>query len=486
MEDRQKRMPLFEAILEYNEKKPAFFRVPGHRYERGINPAWREKVGDEIFKFDLTETPITDDLHHASGAIKEAEDLAAELWGADYSHFLVNGSTCGNQVMVVTTVNGGDKIAIPRNSHKSVLMGLIIGGGVPVYMMPEIEEEWGLHGGITPRQVEEMFEMNPDCKGVLIVSPTYYGITSDIAGIAKVCHAHDAVLMVDEAHGAHCYFSDHLPKGAIEQGADICVQSIHKVTGSLTQSSMLHIKSDRISKSRLEQNLTLVQSTSPSYILMTSLDCARQQMALHGDDMVQAAVDLSQAARERLNTMAGIRCAGKELIGRAGIHDLDATRLTISAADIGITGFDLKKMLFDEYDVDVELADYRNVLAIVTYANEKEDLDMLCDAMQDISNRFAEEGQPLPPGERLPAQPDYVLSPRAAYFNERERVPWFETRGRIVAEMIAPYPPGIPVIYQGERMSQEVWEYVEAFRQRNGHIHGPSDMTLSTLLVIRE
>ena len=473
MKEDQKRMPLYEAILEYNEKSPAFFHIPGHRYERGINETWRAKVGDEIFKFDLSETPLTDDLHHASGPIKEAEQLAAELWGADYTHFLVNGSTCGNQAMVVTASHGGAKIAIPRNAHKSVLMGLIIGGGKPVYIMPQIEPE-------------EMFRQNPDCKGVLVVSPTYYGITSDLEGIAKVCHAHDAILMVDEAHGAHCYFSEKLPRGAIEQGADMAVQSIHKVTGSLTQSSMIHIKSDRVTKNLLEANLTLVQSTSPSYILMTSLDCARQHMALHGAEMIDRAVELSDDARERINRIPGMSCAGKELIGRAGIHDLDTTRLIISADDIGITGFELKKMLFDEYDVEVELPDYRNVVAIVTYANEQDEIDKLVEALEDISRRFAPEGEPLPPGEKLPPQPDYVLSPRAAYFLERERVPWVETRGRIVAEMIAPYPPGIPVIYQGERMSAEVWDYIEAFRQRNGHIHGPSDPTLSTLMVIKE
>ena len=486
MEKDQSRMPLYEAVMAYNKRRPAFFRIPGHRYERGINPVWREQVGDEIFRFDLTETTLTDDLHHASGPILEAQQLAAELWGADYSHFLVNGSTCGNQVMVVTASHGGAKIAIPRNAHKSVLMGLIIGGGQPVYIMPQIETQWGLHGGITPQQVEEMFRQNPDCKGVLVVSPTYYGITSDLEGIAKVCHAHDAILMVDEAHGAHCYFSDKLPRGAIEQGADMAVQSIHKVTGSLTQSSMIHIKSDRVRKSLLEANLMLVQSTSPSYLLMTSLDCARQHMAMEGAKMIDRAVELSDDARERIRRIPGLACAGKELIGRAGIHDLDTTRLILSAADIGITGFGLKKLLFDDYDIEVELPDYRNVVAIVTYANVREEIDKLVEALEDISRRFAPQGAPLPPGEKLPPQPEYVLSPRAAYFNERERVPWVECRGRIVAEMIAPYPPGIPVIYQGERMSAEVWDYIEAFRQRNGHIHGPSDPTLSTLLVIRE
>lgn len=480
----QERTPLFDTIVEYNKRKPSYFSIPGHRYEKGINPIWRESVGDAIFTFDLTETPMTDDLHHASGPIKEAEELAAELWGADYTHFLVNGSTCGNQAMIITTTHGGGKIAIPRNAHKSALMGLIIGGGNPVYIMPELEREWGLHGGITPEAVEAMFVENPDCKGVMVVSPTYYGIASDIKGIADVCHSHDAVLLVDEAHGAHCYFSDRLPKGALELGADMCVQSIHKVTGSLTQSSVLHVKSDRVKKSRLESNLMLVQTTSPSYLLMTSLDLARQDMAMRGKEMIDKAAGLAIDARDRINAIPGMTCAGKELIGRAGIFDYDITRLVVSADDIGITGFDLKAMLFNDYNVDMELADHRNALAIVTFANEQEDLDRLVNALKDIAAQN-QDGTLLPLAKKLPAQPEYVLSPREAYFAPRERISWVDAKGRVVAEMIAPYPPGIPVIYPGERMSEEVWDYIEAFRQRNGHLHGPSDPKLSTYVVVK-
>ena len=481
----QKSAPLFDAIVDYNKRRPSYFCIPGHRYEKGINPMWRDIVGDAIFSFDLTETPLTDDLHHASGPIMEAEKLAAELWGADYTHFLVNGSTSGNQAMIITVTHGGGKVAIPRNAHKSALMGLIIGGGNPVYIMPELEQEWGLHGGITPNAVEKMFEENPDCKGVMIVSPTYYGIVSDIKGIADVCHKNGAILMVDEAHGAHCYFSDKLPKGALELGADMCVQSIHKVSGSLTQSSMLHVKSDKIKKSRLESNLTLLQSTSPSYLLMTSLDVARQDMAMHGKEMIDKAVSLAIDARDRINAIPGMTCAGKELIGRAGIYDYDITRLVVSADDIGITGFDLKKTLFFDYNIDMELADHRNTLAIVTFANEKVDLDRLVDALKDIASNN-QDGTLLPLAKKLPTQPEYVLSPRQAYFADRERIPWVDAKGRIAAELIAPYPPGIPVIYPGECMSEEVWEYIEAFRQRNGHLHGPSDATLSTYVVVKE
>ena len=483
MADRQEKTPLFDSIMEYDRLRPSYFRIPGHRYENGINPKWREAVGDAIFGFDLTETYYTDDLHNASTCIREAEELASELWKSDYTHFLVNGSTCGNQAMVLTTSGGGGKIAIPRNAHKSALMGLIMSGGDPVYLTPQIESEWVLQGGITPEQVASMFEVNPDCRGVMVVSPTYYGITSDLAGIAEVCHRHDAVLMVDEAHGAHCYFSDRLPAGALEQGADMCVQSIHKVTGSFTQSTMLHVKSRLVDRAKLEANLHLVQSTSPSYVLLTSLDLARQDMALRGAQMIDEALFLAQNARADINELSGIRCAGREIIGRAGIHDLDETRLIISAAELGLTGFEMKKMLFYDYNIDVEIADYRNIVAIVTYANVREDLDHLTSALADIAERYR-EGRPLTGAEPLPPIPPYVLSPRESYFSSKKRIPWADCRGKVMGEMIAPYPPGIPVIYNGERMSDEVWEYLERFRLRKGHLQGPSDPSLETVLVI--
>ncbi|MCQ2552534.1 MAG: aminotransferase class I/II-fold pyridoxal phosphate-dependent enzyme [Clostridia bacterium] len=479
----QNKTPLFSAIREYDQRRPSYFRIPGHRYENGIDPLFREAVGDGIFGFDLTETPLTDDLHNASGAIKEAEELAAELWGADYTHFLVNGTTCGNETAVMTCCGGGRKMAIPRNAHKSALMGLILGGGNPVYIMPGLEPTWGLHGGITPAQAEEMFEKNPDCKGLMVVSPTYFGVTSDIKGLAEVCHRHDAMLIVDEAHGAHCYFSDRLPVGGLAAGADIVCQSIHKVTGSFGQSSMLHVKSNLVDRNHLEANLHLVQSTSPSYLLLTSLDMARHDMAQRGSKMIDEALSLAQDARERINKIPGIMCAGREIIGNAGINDLDETRLTITAAPIGITGFDLKKMLFDEYNIDMEQANYHDSLAIVTFANQKEDLDHLVDALSDIAKRF-KDGKELPKALPLPPHPEYVISPREAYFGKNRRVDWKDCKGKISAEMIAPYPPGIPVIYNGERMSEEVWEYLTEYKARKAHLQGPSDPSLDTLLII--
>lgn len=481
----QDKTPLFDAIMEFNERHPAYFRIPGHRFERGINQRWRDVVGDAIFRFDLTETPYTDDLHNAEGSIAEAQKLAAEVFHADQTYFLVNGTTCGNQAMVMTAALEGETVAIPRNAHKSALMGLIMSGAKPVYIMPQLHETWGLHGGIRPQDVEKLFQEHPECRGLMVVSPTYYGVCSDIKGIAEVCHRHGAILMVDEAHGAHCYFSDQLPEGDLIQGADMVAQSIHKVTGSLTQSSMLHARFDRVDRSRLEGNLHLVQSTSPNYLLLTSLDMARHDLAMRGKELIANAVELAKYARHRINAIPGVRCAGREIIGTAGIADLDETRLVISAADLGVEGFRLEQILFDEYNCDVELSDYKNVLAIVTFANVKEDIDRLIDALEDIARRFA-DGTPLEEGKPLPPQPPAFMTPRRAYFSTSEAVAWEEARGCISAEMIAPYPPGIPLIYPGERMTDEVWAFLDEYRRRGGHLQGPADPKLNTCRIIKE
>lgn len=481
----QSEIPLLDAILKYNCQKPAYFCIPGHRYEKGINLRWREIVGDGIFSFDLTETPYTDDLHNAEGAIWEAEELAREVFGADDTHFLVNGTTCGNQAMILATAFEGQKIAIPRNAHKSVLMGLILSGAEPIYLMPEISHETGLLGGITPESVEAMFCEHSDCKGVFVVSPTYYGVCSDLKSIAEICHRHEAVLLVDEAHGAHCYFSDLLPEGALTQGADMCAQSIHKVTGSLTQSSMLHVKSKLVDQKRVDASLHLVQSTSPSYLLMTSLDAARHDLANQGEFLIARALELAQYIRDALKDINGITCVGREIVGTAGISDLDVTRLTISASQLGLSGYELKALLFNDYNCDVELADDRNILAIVTFANTKEDLDQLLKALINLSKRY-KNGTPLIRHRDFPTRPEAIISPRRAYFAEKEDIEWKSAIGRIAGEMIAPYPPGIPVIYPGERVSQEIWDFIEGYRIGNGHFHGPADSKLNWFKVLRD
>ena len=487
----QNKTPLLDAINKFIDTKPAYFRIPGHRMEKGISKKWIDKVGSEIFAYDVTETPITDDLHSPEGAILEAQKLLAQLYEADRSFFLVNGTTCGNEAMIISAALEGQKIMIARNAHKSAMMGLTISGAKPVYVMPEILDDWGIQGGITPEAVKEKFEEHPDCKALFIVSPSYYGICSDLEGIAKVCHEYGALLLVDEAHGGHMYFHDRLPKGALKAGADMCVQSFHKVTGALTQSSVMHINNQvKIDIDKLVSNLHLVQSTSPSYLLMTSLDCARYELSQSGEQMMSQAIEMAQYARRKINLIKGFKCMTNEVAGVAGISETDETRLVISAKELGITGFELDDILFNKFDVNMELSDYENVLAIITYANTKDDIDRLIIACEkicadcSISDNIrsanddkikidcCKEENKKESYFDSDSIPEQKMTPRQAYFAESENVEWKYALGRVSAQLIAPYPPGIPVVYPGEIINSKVWNYVEQLRKDNRNIHG--------------
>lgn len=486
----QDRTPLLEAIEDFIETKPAYFRIPGHRLDRGISTRWTDKVGTKIFAYDVTETPLTDDLHAPEGAILEAQDLLSELYKSDKSYFLVNGTTCGNEAMIISTAFEGEKIMIARNAHKSAMMGLILSGAQPVYVMPEILDEWGIQGGITPQNVRDAFEKNPDCKALFLVSPSYYGIVSDLEGIAKVCHEYGALLLVDEAHGGHVYFHKDLPKGAIESGADMCVQSFHKITGALTQSSVMHIKNNGVSfdEEKISANLHLVQSTSPNYLLMTSLDCARYELAIKGDEMMEKAIALADYAKSKLNDIDGICYMDDSVVGSAGVAGIDTTRLVISVKGLGLSGFEFEEMLYNEYDVNMELADYENVLAIITYANTQEDIDRLIDACRDISNRYmikSKKSDVSVINTKLPDIPKQVMTPRKAHFANVTEIDWQQAVGNISAQILAPYPPGIPIIYPGEIITKEVWEYIERFRKDGRHIHGAKAGKLDTVSVIK-
>lgn len=475
----QNRTPLLEAVERLIDMEPAYFRIPGHRLNRGISSRWTDKTGDGIFSYDVTETPFTDDLHAPQGAIREAQELLRDLYGADESFFLVNGTTCGNEAMIMSAAFEGQEIMVARNAHKSAMMGLVLSGAKPVYVMPDTVDKWGIQGDIKPDAVRALFREHPKCTAFFLVSPTYYGICSNLREIAQICHDNHALLLVDEAHGGHLYFDGETEgakkRGALQCGADICVQSMHKVTGALTQSSVLHIKNHGIRSevlARVADNLHLVQSTSPSYLLMISLDCARYELARNGIRMYGKAAMLAEEVRRRINGIEGFACLGKK-----DVKVFDETRLVISARDLGISGFVLDELLFEQYGVNVELSDHENVLAIVTYANEAQDLDRLVQACFDISAAYQNTGEKYDTNVikdrlRFPRLSEQCLTPRQAYFSVKKEIAWADAIGKISGQMIAPYPPGIPVVYPGERISREVWEYIEDFRERGRHIHG--------------
>lgn len=483
MNEQQRQAPLFEAVTSYKNKRPAYFCIPGHRYEQGISREWREQVGDGIFGYDLTEAQGLDDLHAPEGAIQKAQQLMAGLYHAKESFFLVNGTTCGNEAMLLAAVRPGEKVLVPRNAHKSVLMGLVLSGAVPVWMQAEYIQQPGLWGGVRPETVEAALKEDPKIRAVCLVSPVYHGFCSDISSIADVCHEHGIPLLVDEAHGGHLYFDSGLPRGALLQGADMCVQSFHKVTGALGQSSVLHIASDRVDPARVREALKLVQSTSPSYLLMVSLDLARRELALHGKQEMHALAQRSRRIREELRRQTPFGYPGEELVGSYGIADMDPSRLTIEVAASGMTGEEFRKKLFEEYNIDTELADGDTVLAILTAANGEEDYKRLMEALSALGKEKAKAARPETPA--FPQQvPFAAMNPRDAWFALKRTIPWDEAAGCIAGEALIPYPPGIPLVCPGERITEEIWKYMEYFRKNGLHFHGPADQKLKTFRII--
>lgn len=477
----QSRMPLVEAIDRFGRENPAYFRIPGHRFARGINAQFRELAGEGLFRLDLSEAEGLDDLHQPEGVIRKAQELAAQLWGAKETFFLVNGTTCGNEAMVLGCAGPGDRVLIPRNAHKSILMGLIMSGAEPCYLMPAYDREWNLWGSVAPRAVGDKIS---GCKAVYLVSPTYYGVCSDLRGISVHCRREGALLCVDEAHGSHLYFSDVLPEGALQQGADLCAQSIHKTAGSLTQSSMLQVGSSRVDRERVASALQMVQSTSPSYVLMASLDAARQEMAVNGRVRMERAVSLAGEARARLGKIPGIQVLGKEREGTDAVFRLDPTRLVFSARELGISGFRLQGLLYERFRVSTELADEENVVCVVTAGNTEEEIRRLTDGVLSIAEDKALRGPALRPQKWAFSLPPRILNPREAYFSRKHRVRWEEAAGKVSAEMIVPYPPGIPLVCPGEQIDGQTWQRVEACRRQGISIHGPADSGLEYLQII--
>lgn len=488
MRSPQERAPFFEALRDYLKKDMVAFHTPGHKYGRGIDPEFLDLVGPNMFRIDLCELPEVDNLHDPEHVIKEAQELAADAYGADYSFFLVNGSTCGNNTMVLSVCDPGEKIIIPRNVHKSVIGGILLSGAIPIYMAANWDNELSLDHGVTPEAVEATLKQHPDAKAVLVVNPTYYGVTGNIRRIAEICHSHNKPLLVDEAHGPHLRFHPDLPEDALSAGADLVVQSTHKIISGMTQSSMFHIREGYINVQRVRKVLQILQSTSPSYVLMASLDVARRQMALHGRELLSHAIDLANWARTELNTIPGVQCFGLEKLGRPGVFNLDVTKLTINTRGLGISGFDCLDLLNEKFNIQSEMATLTNVLEIVTLGNNRRDMERLIWAMRAISDELQahdlEARTTLDQQVALPDLPEAVLTPREAFYATTKRVPFEASAGHTCTEIVAPYPPGIPILVPGERITQELVDYIKVIHEHGGFINGPEDMRLHTIKVV--
>lgn len=478
----QGRAPLFEALAAHTAKDPANLHTPGHRQGRGLPEDFLNLGGQAIFSLDLTEIPGLDDLHNPRGAIARAQELAAELYGADRSFFLVNGTTAGIQALLTAVVGQGEVI-IPRNAHRSVLGGLVISGADPVYVSPEIIPDFGVDCGVAPLTIRRALEGHPGAAAVLAVRPNYYGVAGDLAGQIRVAREADRPLLVDEAHGAHLRFHPDLPGDAMAAGADASVQSTHKLGGSLTQSSMLHLRGGQVSAGGVAAALRLLQTTSPSYILMASLDLARRQMALLGEDLLERALELARGTRERLSRVRGLRILTEEHLP-GGSFGLDLTKLVISVRGLGLTGYQAGELLAERYNVFVEMTDAVNVVAFISTGATRADCDALVRALEGIA-----AGDKLPAGAPLPEAPTgYIkrMKPRDAWFSPARTVSLAEAGGRVCAETVAVYPPGIPAVNPGEEITPEIVEYLTLVSKMGLPCQGPSDPTLKTIKVVIE
>lgn len=485
----QHELPLVAALYACGQRPHAAFYTPGHKRGQGASEPLAALLGKSVFQADLPELPDLDNLFAPEGVIQQAQELAAAAFGAERSWFLANGSTCGIEAAILATCQPGEKIILPRNAHQSAIAALILSGAVPIFVTPEYDPRWDLAYSITPHAVAQALEHHPDAKAVMMVYPTYYGVAGDVQAIATLTHQHHIPLLVDEAHGPHFAFHPDLPISALEAGADLVVQSTHKVLGAMTQAAMLHMQGDRLQPDRICRALQLVQSSSPSYVLLASLDAARHQMALYGHDLMTQTLGLADIARTQLRQIPGLVVLDDTLAGATpGFAALDHTRLTVDVTGLGLTGFAADDLLHHQLGVTAELPTLRHLTFIISLGNTSDDILRLVRSFQTLAHIQASSTShpslpvPIPPPP--PPKPP-CLSPRDAFFGSRETVAIAQAIGRISAEWICPYPPGIPVLIPGEVVTPEAIAYLQTIGTAGGLITGCADTTLQILFVVK-
>ncbi len=427
--DLQLKTPLFDAMVSLAESHKLSFHTPGHKSGKGISTRFRKFVGPKIFSIDLTTLDEVDSLQRPRGVIKQAQALAAVAYGADASFFLLNGTTGGNHAMILASCRPGEAVLVARNAHKSVLAGLIFSGAHPIFFSPRIHKDLKLLMNVSFEEVQAAIDANPSARKLILTSPNYYGITADLNKIVAYAHEKDVVVLVDEAHGPHLHFHPALPVSAMDAGADLCVQSTHKIIGGMTQASMLHAKSQRVDMRLLASVLRQLQSTSPSYILMASLDLARMQMATEGEKLLEKAITLAQESRRQINLIPGFFCFDAEALARDSggpCRDYDMTKMTISVEDLGLSGFQVLQILNSAHRIQVEMADPTHILVIVSIGDRQDDLDRLVEALREISKRVRGRGYRPSPHIHVGLPPMGLsthMVPREAAFHPQIHLP---------------------------------------------------------------
>lgn len=479
----QDRAPIYEALEEFRKNRVVPFDVPGHKRGRG-NPELVKLLGKQCVELDVNSMKPLDNLCHPISVIKEAEELAAEAFGASSAFLMVGGTTSSVQTMVLTACKKGEKIILPRNVHRSVINALVVNGATPIYVNPDMDKKLGIALGMKISQVEKAIEENPDAVAILVNNPTYYGICSNLKKIVEIAHEHNMMVLVDEAHGTHFYFGENMPITAMAAGADMASVSMHKSGGSLTQSSFL-LAGPNVSPGYVRQVINLTQTTSASYLLLASLDISRRNLALRGKEAYAEVERIAEYARTEINKIGGYYAYGEELINGDSIYDFDTTKLTVFTLDIGLAGIEVYDLLRDEYDIQLELGDIGNILAYISVGDRMRETERLVSALYDIRRRYKKDRTGMFDHEYI--NPAVVMTPQEAFYAAKEEmIPIRETNGKICTEFVMCYPPGIPILAPGERITQEIIDYILYAKEKGCSITGPEDETIERLNVIKE
>lgn len=490
----QSKTPLVAALQHCATRPNAAFHTPGHKRGQSITPRLRQLFGTAAFQADLPELPELDNLFAPEDVILSAQQLAAKAFGAQKTRFLANGSTCGIEAAILATCGPGDKIVVPRNAHISVISGLILTGAVPVYVAPYDAkgqaQRWNVPSVLEPAQIANALETHPDSKAVLLVSPTYEGLCSRVDAITNIVHKYNIPLIVDEAHGPHFAFHPGLPATALASGADIVVQSAHKVLSAFTQAALLHTQGDRIDQNRLAQALQITQSSSPSYLLLGSLDAARHQMATQGEALLARTIEFAHRAERALNQLPRLKVLRPN--AQHSICYGDCTRLTVDVLDLGLTGFEADQILHSQQAVTAELPTLDHLTFIISIGNTKTDIDQLIHGLTNLcesrvlARHTRKRTQGLASTTAMPpnAVSSSCLSPRQAFFGVKRPLPLAQAIGQVCAETLSPYPPGIPVILPGEVITADAIASLQTTLEAGGILTGNSDPTLQTILTV--
>lgn len=489
MSEDQRETPYLDALLHYADRGPARLHVPGHKGGVGADPQLIEAIGERALMMDVPALTYGVDVGSDPTPFERAQRLAAEAWGARRAWFLINGASQGNLSAGLTLAHYGNEVVVQRNAHSSTIDSLVLSGMRPTFAAPEIDEELGIAHCLTTETLDAALTATPGAAGAWVISPTYFGAAADIRGLAEVAHSHGVPLIVDEAWGAHMAFHEALPEHALAAGADLVISSTHKIVGSLTQSAMLHLgHGSLIGEDVVDRAVTLTESTSPNSLLFASLDAGRRQAAVNGRALLEATMQTIAGARAEIRAIEGLDVLDERLTGRPGVAAYDPLRLAVDVRGIAATGYELAPLLREIDDINLELYG-TNVIVAVFGMGERgmPEAERLVGALREAVARVGLDPQGMHASFAAPPPwGELAMTPREAYLGPQEVVAAAEAVGRIAAESLATYPPGIPNVLPGERLTEETLGYIQRTLEQGGSVRGASDRQLHTVRVVVE